>query len=495
MSPSDDVSGEDSNVVFDETLPEMSVKKLPSLNIPGPKNKTPFGRWINLFKFMGKPVEHHLALAATSAKAGNHFVSPTQAGDAAIVIGVSREAMEDLCVGEADHWRRPAFGPFKLQAGTKQEAASSSLSTTNGEEWKQRRDVVKSGISPKVMVEAFSKKMHENMQDHLEYLHESHGEPVSMLDLSRDICLKNVATVFYGIDNIPEHVNTKMSNFLKLVVHPMTVALQHDVWPLPYHTLCENLRMLYAWAEQLVVDKRNAPDDSVASMMANKRDAEGNLTPVEKVVGDLIVLYITGKDGPAAAVAWTLFLLATHPFIQDLLSEEVSSLGVSGPFLDAVCNESMRVLPGTFFMNPRLCQVDGVYAGVHIPRGAMAIGSILARHHDPEVWRNPRVFDPSRWISPGFKKPNAFDFMPFGQGPRRCVGAGFATAELKEAIAGIVKEFRVDVVDGKKYNYVARALVIEPHKKNMLTFTSRKTMGKHVPKNYPLGNIRHILDY
>lgn len=480
-------------VEHDHTLPDMVIGKLPSANITGPENKTFLGRWIELGKYLSNPVDLHLKLAGVN-KLNHPFVSVVDKGDASMVMGISRDAMRDLCLNESDHWLRPKFGPLKFTPDTKHEFASQSLSTNNGEAWKQRRAVVNSSFRSNVAVEIFTSKMRSNMESVLEQLRVREGKPVSMLHLSRQIALKNVATILFGIPEIPKNVEKAFDGFLSNVMSPLTIALQHDVWPLPYHTIVKSLQGLFDWAAALIKEKRKNPDDSVASMMANRLDeSTGDFQPVEKLVGDLIVLYITGRDGPSSTVAWTLFLLAAHPYVQQRVLDGLQATGTS-EYLDCVISESLRIIPGAFILNPRLCSRDGIYAGVHIPPGATVLGSILARHHDPEVWSNPRHFNPERWRGPDFKKPDPFDYCPFGQGERRCVGDAFAMKQLKETIEAILKVFRVEVVANATYNYKASAITIDPHRKNALLFKPHQK--RTFPWERPLvrGNISKLVD-
>jgi cytochrome P450 len=212
---------------------------------------------------------------------------------------------------------------------------------------------------------------------------------------AKRLALRNSWKLLFGQDPKPG-VDEKVDVLLSSALSPVTGMLPR-VWPFPYYWVSKALRGLYAWAKEIAEDKRSNPDDSIASLMVNRREADGSLPSVEKIYGDMTGLYVTGRDGPASDIAWTLFLLAAHPTYQHSLREDL--LGVSGydsVLLAAIINESRRLFPPSFVLNPRICTTSYEFEGIQLPRGAMALGSILARHRDPEAWSNAQKFDPNR---------------------------------------------------------------------------------------------------
>lgn len=90
----------------------------------------------------------------------------------------------------------------------------------------------------------------------------------------------------------------------------------------------------------------------------------------------------------------------------------------------------------------RACNKDVTYKGIHIKKGMVVTVPAFALHYDEEYYPEPNRFNPDRWDSDSETKPNPYTFMPFGMGPRNCVGMRFAMEEMKIGLCSIVKNFR-----------------------------------------------------
>ncbi len=151
------------------------------------------------------------------------------------------------------------------------------------------------------------------------------------------------------------------------------------------------------------------------------------------------------------ALAWTLFLLSQHPAIANQLARELTDkLGgraptvdeLAGlPYLDAVVKESLRILPPVP-LHPRLVAEDTTVGGHALGRGTELFLSIFHMHHDPAVFAKPRQFSPERWMK---IKPTIFEYNPFSAGPRMCIGAAFATMEIKIVLAMLLQRYRFEL--------------------------------------------------
>ncbi|HVM90929.1 MAG TPA: cytochrome P450 [Verrucomicrobiae bacterium] len=446
-------------------IPEIGVSFLSS-NIKGPDG----WRIRNLMRVGSNPIQLHLALVGCK----DHYVSLSANGDARMVAGLTREAMEDLTVNEAAHWARPETGLLKHADGSQEQLATKAMSTSNGAEWDVRHRNVNTAFRSRDARTLFQGGMVETVMLEVEALSKtpSGGFEIDAFGFAKRLALRNVWKLLFGRPAKPgvdEHVDVLLNS----AVSPL-VAMSPRMWPFPYYWVSKALRGLYAWAKEIGDDKLTNPDDSIASLMVNRREADGSLPSVEKIYGDMTGLYLTGRDGPASDIAWTLFLLAAHPTHQRGLREDLlGTPGYDSPLLAAIINESRRLIPASFILNPRICTTSYELVGIKIPRGAMGFGSILARHHDPEVWANARSFDPERWLQPAFK-PHRFDFIPFGLGKRRCVGDQFADLQTRIAVAEILRRFHVGLDPQATYAYQAVAVLTQPRPTNKLRFVPLK---------------------
>jgi cytochrome P450 len=162
----------------------------------------------------------------------------------------------------------------------------------------------------------------------------------------------------------------------------------------------------------------------------------------------LLTMLIAGHDTSTALLAWSLYLLGKHPWAQEKAREEVqAAFGKEAPndeglpqleFLEQVIKETLRLYPPIHVGN-RVVKQDLEFMGYTIPAGRRLMVSIYATHHDPRRWENPETFEPSRF-APG-NRPVPYSYLPFGGGPRNCLGSAFALYEVKIVLARLLQNF------------------------------------------------------
>lgn len=183
--------------------------------------------------------------------------------------------------------------------------------------------------------------------------------------------------------------------------------------------------------------------------------AAGTLGPVE-VVGHMHTLFNAAYHTTTAALTWTLFLLAQHPAVMlDLVDEFTGALAGEAPapgqlaglaLLDRVIKESLRLLPPVVYA-PRMTMKPVALGPFTLPLGTMVVTSHYVTHHLPELFPEPESFRPNRWLQAA---PSPYAYLPFGGGPRMCLGAPFAMLMLKVALPMILQRFRLTVVPGAR---------------------------------------------
>jgi cytochrome P450 len=201
----------------------------------------------------------------------------------------------------------------------------------------------------------------------------------------------------------------------------------------------------------LLRQRRAAPKADVLSALLNAREeTTGEPIQEEDLVGEVLGLYGAGYETTAYTLAFTLILLATHPKEARSVRDELE--GVLGgraatfddlprlPLLNAAILESQRILTVVPISLPRVAAHPTCLAGVTLPAGTLATGALLASHHDPDVFPEPRRFRPSRWdtLDPAHL---TYQYLPYGAGPRRCLGAAFADLQLRVTLSVLLQRF------------------------------------------------------
>ena len=192
----------------------------------------------------------------------------------------------------------------------------------------------------------------------------------------------------------------------------------------------------------------SAGGDDLLARLLRACDAEtGKSMPDELLVDNILSFLIAGFDTTAFSLTWTLYLISHSPEWENRMLREIEQVVGSGPITAAhvehlhvvgqVIQESLRLFP-TAPVIVRDIKSDMQLAGVSIPAGTIGIIPIYAIHRHRDYWSDPDRFDPERF-APERPKPGRFQFMPFGAGPRICIGAAFAMLEATIMIANFVR--------------------------------------------------------
>ena len=168
---------------------------------------------------------------------------------------------------------------------------------------------------------------------------------------------------------------------------------------------------------------------------------------------------VAGNETSSEALSWTLYLLAKHPEYIGQNREEIHSvLGEAPPDIRSlhqleltmrVADEAMRLYP-SFWMFDRLALADDVVQGVSVPAGSMLSIYIYGAHRNPAVWDEPERFNPARFEKENRKNRPAFAHMPFGGGPRKCIGANMAVIQILLVLVAIVRRYDFSLAEASE---------------------------------------------
>ncbi len=197
-------------------------------------------------------------------------------------------------------------------------------------------------------------------------------------------------------------------------------------------------------------EKGGSHDDLLDMLLESRYEDTGEGMNDKQLRDEILILFVAGHDTTALSVGWTLFLLAQHPEVLTAVQTELEVLGDRDVTLDDLPNldltdrvikESMRLYPPAWMVD-RVATQDVDLGGHSIKEGDNVLASIYAVHRHPDYWQNPDSFDPDRWLPNAPKRP-AFAYLPFGGGPRLCIGNHFATMEMHIALAQFLRRFTV----------------------------------------------------
>ncbi len=231
-------------------------------------------------------------------------------------------------------------------------------------------------------------------------------------------------------------------------------------WPSPQDFARARFRRRWtAFVAMLMAERRaagknaGAPPRDLFDLMDAARDPETGEAFTDAQLGDQVAtMILAGHETTATALFWSLYLLALDPETQDQVAAEVASATVEGgfelerlKFTRAVIDETMRLYPPAFLIARAAAAPDTV-AGLPVRRMDVILIAPWLLHRHEKLWRDPDAFMPSRFMAPA-PPPDRFAYLPFGVGPRVCIGAHFALVEATLALAKLIGAFRVELVD------------------------------------------------
>jgi cytochrome P450 len=191
------------------------------------------------------------------------------------------------------------------------------------------------------------------------------------------------------------------------------------------------------------------------SMLLRFRDEGGGRMSDKQLRDEVLTLLLAGHETTALALSWTWYLLSQHPEVEaELLEELLEVLEDRAPtvedlprlsYSEMVIKESMRLYPPAWGVS-REAIAECEIGGYRVPAGTQLLIVLWAMHRDPRHFQDPEAFDPARWESSLAKKVPRYAYLPFGAGPRVCIGSSFAMTEAILLLATIATGFRLELV-------------------------------------------------
>jgi cytochrome P450 len=212
-----------------------------------------------------------------------------------------------------------------------------------------------------------------------------------------------------------------------------------------------------AFVAMLMAERRaagkneGAPPRDLFELMEAARDPETGKAFTDAQLGDEVAtMILAGHETTATALFWALYLLALDPSTQDEIATEVKNAGDTLDleqlkFTRAVIDETMRLYPSAFLI-ARAARAPDTVAGRKVKAKDVILMAPWILHRHEKLWQDPNAFMPQRFMAPN-PPPDRFAYLPFGAGPRVCIGAHFAQVEATLALARLIGAFRVELVD------------------------------------------------
>ena len=263
-------------------------------------------------------------------------------------------------------------------------------------------------------------------------------------------------SVLSQIDQIGPALETALRYAVKTIQNPLTLPLS-----LPTRTNREFKRAMAILDNVIygIIEQRRSSGkkegDLLDMLLAAKDPDTGKIMSDQQLRDEVLTIFSAGHETTATTLTWTLYLLAKNPEILADLHRELSIVldgrlpdekSLSNlPYTKAILDESMRIRPSVVAVMRKIEQ-DTELGGFPLSAGGMAILSIYNIHHHPDLWSQPEIFNPDRFLNNARPR---YSFIPFGLGHRACVGNHFAMFESQLLLALIAQLYNFSLVNAK----------------------------------------------
>ncbi|WP_414639556.1 cytochrome P450 [Actinocrinis sp.] len=303
------------------------------------------------------------------------------------------------------------------------------------------------------------------------------GQPFPTLPSTMRITLNIILRAVFGAQG------TQLDELRALLPRAIKLGSQLAVIPVPGIDLGRWSPWGRFWAmrreydaivERLIDTARSDPalderDDVLALMLQSRYDDGSEMSRAE-IADQLLTLLAAGHETTATTLAWAVERLRRHPAILGELAEEADADGSA--LREAVIAEVQRSRPVIDLVG-RQIKAEGFQLGRWtLPKGLAVLISIALMHDNENTYPNPRAFDPARFLT---AKPDLYQWIPFGGGSRRCLGASFATMEMNVVLRTLLRDFRLEPTDEPDERWHSRGVASAPAKGGRLVVRRRTT--------------------
>ncbi|WP_194095652.1 cytochrome P450 [Marivivens aquimaris] len=341
-----------------------------------------------------------------------------------------------------------------------------SVFLTNGETWKRQRLIIDPAFEGGRLRDTFPAMWAAGEAMVARVEHYANGEPI---EFEQEASHAAADVIFRTLFSIPIEHNTAARVFHEFRLHQRTMPILNLAAFVPgprwmprffrreTKRTAKVIRQLISslTAERLTEIKAGtAPDDLATKIMTTTDPQTGEKFSVEEMVDQVAIFFLAGHETSASALAWTLYLLATHPEWQDKIAAEAADLTDDFSQLSKlktardVFREGLRLYPPVPMM-VRETTCPETFRDRPVKEGAQVVLSPWHLHRHERLWEKPDDFDPARWHTENGKACMREAFIPFSSGARVCTGAGFAMVEGPLLLAMLVRKFRFEPAPGR----------------------------------------------
>jgi cytochrome P450 len=291
-------------------------------------------------------------------------------------------------------------------------------------------------------------------------------EAIALHPRLQGLTLEIILRTVFGLDEGArlERLRSALTEVLAVGTNPasMLPPLQRDLGPrTPWGRFLRVRERVDAELYALIDERRGADGerDDVLALLLAARHEDGSPMSAHELRDELMTLLVAGHETTASELAFAFERLVRTPAALERLTAEVAS-GDGDAYLTATVQEVLRRRPVLPLSAPRLVVREVEVGGHRYPPGVCLVPNAYLIHHDPAIYPEPYAFRPERFLD---EAPGTYTWIPFGGGRRRCLGAAFATAEMKVVLRAVLERSRPRAAgDGRFEISRRRSITLSP---------------------------------
>jgi cytochrome P450 len=367
------------------------------------------------------------------------------------------------------------------------------LLTTEGEAWRTQRRLIQKGFDRK-QLEALSSIMQDSLAESMSDFDRQIGDgPVDIYPHLMKMTFAMVAKSLFGARLKDEDID--LVSHTICTVQEFIVRQTLQPYLNPWFAVSGDLRRhedMRARADGVLMEyiqqrRHQAPGHDLLQTLMDARYADGEGMSDELVLSESMQLLVAGHETSSNGLSWLLYLLSMRPDCLERVRQEFDSVLGDAPlshgdvlrfeFTTQVIQEALRLYP-PFWMVDRMAVADDRVGDLAIPRGSTVIVFVYGAHHAARHWNDPESFIPERFAKGNEKQQTPFTYLPFGAGPRSCIGSNYAMLQILMILGAVLRKYDFELSPGQTIE--ARPMVIlRPKHGIRMTFTQAMARDRH----------------
>jgi cytochrome P450 len=370
-------------------------------------------------------------------------------------------------------------------------AFGDGLLTSNGEKWRRHRRILAPSFDHRSIV-SYAPAMVETTTRFIEKWDDlSPNTPIDIDSEMTELTLRIISRTMFSSDS--DGICELVGNTLRDGMEAMDFGIL-DILPVigPWRMgrKLEHIHSIFSALDASIMKliearaKKTGPTDLLGRLVAARDLESGFGMTIQEIRDEVVIIFIAGHETTAVAMTFVWYLLSKHPWVEAKLHQELAVV-LNGrpptyedlehlPFTRHVIQEAMRLYPPVPGLVGRQALADDVVCGRQIRKGTQVAIMPWILHRHQMLWDEPGRFDPERFSPDSSAGRDRFSWLPFGGGPRICIGASLALTEASLILATVAQRFTLGFVEDQEITLKAR-ITLRPRDGIKLTVTPRRS--------------------